>query len=82
MNDFFLALHIPVHYLQLLVSLSFHSFSLEIFPAAQLFHVTAEARLRHTGRIALNSSQFDVMLPTLQISYVSKKIEVLENSPF
>lgn len=74
-----LALYITVHYLQLLASLPILSFSLEIFPAAQLPHVTAGPRLRDTSRIAWNSAQFEVMLPPLQIR---KRFEFLENFPF
>ena len=77
-----LALHITAHYLQLLASLSVHPFSLKIFPAAQLARVTAEPRLRDTSSRAWNNPQFEVMLPTMQISYVSKRFEFLENSAF
>lgn len=48
------ALPITGHYLQFLASLSTHPFSLEIFPAVHLPHVTAEPRLRDVNRTAWN----------------------------
>lgn len=75
-------LPITRHYFQFLASLSIHHFSLEIFPAEYLPHVAAEQRLRDSDRTAQNNLQFEVMVPILQISHVTKKLEFLENSPF
>lgn len=66
------------HYLQFLASLSIHPFCLEIFPAAHLLRVTAEPRLRNASRTAQNNPQFKAMVPILQISNVTKKLEFPE----